>query len=138
MSVSGYILAPPGNGRIGVVVPSSGEPFFITTFLTSLGILSKAIIALVCTLSNAKSACHFGARHSTKASTSDNFDLTISMWLCSIPYAGNSSEWKIPATPASFAAPANSLPKRGIWAPSSSNSFFPIRPENPGKGSAII
>ena len=34
-SVSGYILAPPGSGRIGVVVPSSGAPFFTTTFRTS-------------------------------------------------------------------------------------------------------
>ena len=35
MSVSGYILAPPGSGRNAVVVPSSGLPFLITTFLTS-------------------------------------------------------------------------------------------------------
>ena len=41
ISVSGYILAPPGRGLIGVVVPSSGEPFLTTTFRTSFGILSN-------------------------------------------------------------------------------------------------
>ena len=39
MSVSGYILAPPGSGRSAMVVPSSGCPFLNTTFLTSFGIL---------------------------------------------------------------------------------------------------
>ena len=39
MSVSGYIRAPPGSGRIAVVVPSAGCPFLITTFRTSWGIL---------------------------------------------------------------------------------------------------
>ena len=55
-----------------------------------------------------------------------------------MPYAGSSSEWNTPATPANFAAPANSLPRRGICAPSASNSLTPIRPLNPGKGNANI
>ena len=40
------------------------------------------------------------------ASISDksNASLTRSTSMLLIPYAGNSSEWKIPATPASFAA----------------------------------
>ena len=39
ISVSGYMRAPLGKGRIAVVVPSSGEPFLITTLRTSPGIL---------------------------------------------------------------------------------------------------
>ena len=113
ISVSGYILAPPGNGRIGVVVPSSGEPLRITTFRTSCGILSNAILALFSTLSNANSACHCGARHSTNASVPPSASLVASTKSCSMPYAGSSSEWYTPATPASFAAPASSLPSLG-------------------------
>ena len=71
MSVSGYILAPPGRGLRAVVVPSSGFPFRTTTFLTSLGILWKASRALSMTASSASSDCHFGAIHRTNASASD-------------------------------------------------------------------
>ena len=95
-------------------------------------------MALLWTLSSANSACHRGARHKTNASTPERFFLTLSTWVCSIPYAGSSSEWNIPATPANFAAPASSLPNLGICAPSSSNSFFPINPEKPGRGKAYI
>ena len=55
-----------------------------------------------------------------------------------MPYAGNSSEWKTPFTPANFAAPASSLPSLGNWAPSASTVFVPIFPANPGNGKASI
>ena len=43
----------------------------------------------------------------------------------------------MPATPASFAALANSLPRRGIWAFSSSISLLPIRLAKPGRIAAL-
>ena len=49
-----------------------------------------------------------------------------------IPYAGSSSEWKIPETPASLAELANSLPNLGSCAPLGSKTLEPSFPENPG------
>ena len=48
-----------------------------------------------------------------------------------MPYAGNSSEWKIPATPACFAELANSLPSLGNCEPSESSLLEPIFPAKP-------
>ena len=140
MSVSGYILALPGKGRIGLVVPSSGAPFLTTTLRTSCGILCHATRALIITDSRANSACHFGAIQRTKASFSSKLsDFLVCLTSSSlIPYAGNSSEWNIPLTPASFAAPANSLPRRGICAPSLSICFTPNFPARSGSETANI
>ena len=133
MSVSGYMRAPLGRGLIAVVVPSSGAPFLITTLRTSPGILWNALLARNSTDSRANSACHFGATHKIKASESDNCNsfLTTSTSSEVIPYAGSSSEWKIPATPACLAELASSRPSRGICAPFSSNSLVPIFPAKP-------
>ena len=83
--------------------------------------------------SRANSACQLGATHNTNASDSDNFNscLILLTSVSVIPYAGNSSEWKIPATPACFAELANSLPSLGICEPSISSVLRPIFPANP-------
>ena len=87
----------------------------MTTLRTSWGIRCQAALALSKTLSKANSACHFGAKQSTNPSSSVNLSafLTLSTLLISMPYAGSSSEWNTPLTPANFAAPASSLPSLG-------------------------
>ena len=72
MSVSGYILAPPGSGLIAVVVPSSGWPLFMTTLRTSWGMRWYASRARRTADSKANSACHSEATHRANASSSVN------------------------------------------------------------------
>ena len=65
--------------------------------------------------SRASFACQWGATQNAKASLSESSNEVLIVITSSsdIPYEGSSSEWKIPATPANFAALASSLPRRG-------------------------
>ena len=56
--------------------------------------------------SRASFACQCGATQNAKASLSESSNdvLIVITSSSDIPYDGSSSEWKIPATPANFAA----------------------------------
>ena len=95
ISVSRYILFAVGSGLMYSVLPSS------SALRVSSTTPSRPRFALLLTSSSAEIAMSSSCATMMNASSSPMFknSLTLSTSSWVIPYAGNSSEWKIPETP---------------------------------------